>query len=91
MVASMFSGAYEALVSSVVDLRKRAKLTQRQLAASLGREQNYVGRIETRQRRIDLVELAQICLACGVDPEEEIGQILRRIRHLIPRKLNRKP
>lgn len=56
MVASMFTAASDALAAAVADLRKQAGLTQRALADALGREQNLVARIETGQRRVDLIE-----------------------------------
>jgi transcriptional regulator with XRE-family HTH domain len=86
MVASMFTAAHDALVARAVELRKEAGLNQRQLAASLGREQNFIGRIETGQRRLDLVEWVEICRACGVDPETEIARLVRRISSLVPQK-----
>ena len=84
MVASMVTAAHDALVAAVVQLRKNAGLTQRQLAEALGREQNLIGRIETGQRRIDLVEWVGICRACKVDPEVEIAKLVRQIKPLVP-------
>jgi transcriptional regulator with XRE-family HTH domain len=86
MVASMFTAAADALAAAVVELRTRAKLTQRQLADAVGREQSFIGRIETGQRRVDLVEWVAICRACGADPEVEIAGLVRRIAHLVPRR-----
>lgn len=86
MVDSMFTGAYDVLVSALAAMRKEAGLSQRELADALGREQNYVGRIETRQRRVDLVELIQICRACKLDPETAITGLTARIAGRVPRK-----
>jgi hypothetical protein len=58
----------------------------RQLAAALGREQNFIGRIETGQRRIDLVEWVAISRACKVDPETEIARLIRQIAMLVPQR-----
>ena len=63
----------------------KRKLTQRQLAKALGREQNLIGRIETGQRRVDLIEWISICHACGADPEAETLRLLRLITHLVPK------
>jgi hypothetical protein len=52
----------------------------------VGREQNFVARVETRQRRLDLVEWVSICRACGVDPEREIAGLLKRIVSLVPQR-----
>jgi hypothetical protein len=51
-----------------------------------GREHNYIARIETGQRRLDLVELVQLCRACNADPEHQIARITRGILSLVPRK-----
>jgi transcriptional regulator with XRE-family HTH domain len=83
MVASMFTAASDALASAVVELRKGAGMTQRQLAKAVGREQSYIGRIETGQRRIDLVEWVGICRACGVDPEKTIARLARKVAALV--------
>jgi len=86
MVASMVTAAHDALVAAVVQLRKNAGLTQRQLAEALGREQNLIGRIETGQRRIDLIEWVGICRACKADPELEIAKLVRQIKPLVPQR-----
>jgi transcriptional regulator with XRE-family HTH domain len=89
VVASMFTPASDVLAAAVAKMRKDAGLTQRQLADALGREQNLVARIETSQRRIDLVEWVSICRACGTDPEVEITRLVRAIVGLVPQKRRR--
>ena len=84
MVESLFAAAHRELVSAVVALRKRAGLTRRQLAEAVGREQNFVARIETNQRRVDLVEFVTLCRACGADPVREAERLARRMAELIP-------
>lgn len=79
MAKSMFSPAYRQLVAAVVEARKAAGLTQRDLATKLGRPQNYVGRVETEQRRLDFIELLHWLAACGVDAEEAVVALARKI------------
>jgi transcriptional regulator with XRE-family HTH domain len=86
MPASMHTAAADALARAVVALRKGAGLTQRQLAAAVGREQSYVARIEQGQRRVDLIEWVEICRAVGVDPQAEVGRIVGDVVPLIPQK-----
>ncbi|MFW6039124.1 MAG: helix-turn-helix domain-containing protein [bacterium] len=90
MVESMHTAAYAALIEAVVQIRHEAGLTQRQLADHLGREQSFVGRIETGQRRIDLVEFVWICKACGADPQEEINRLVSRIARQVPGRSRRR-
>lgn len=46
-------------------LRDEAGLTQTALAALLNDDQSFVSRYERGERRLDLIELADICAACG--------------------------
>jgi transcriptional regulator with XRE-family HTH domain len=51
----------------LVTARKRAKLTQEQLAERLGRVQSFVGKYEVGERRIDLVEFMEIARVLQFD------------------------
>ena len=84
MPASLFTAAHRELVSTVVAMRKSAGLTQRKLADAVGREQNYIGRIETGQRRVDLVEFMIICRACGANPVVETNRLAKLLNELLP-------
>lgn len=48
-------------------MRERAGLSQRALATELGIHNTMVHRTEIGDRRIDPVEFAEWCKACGVD------------------------
>jgi len=79
MTESVYTAGYERLVEAVVQARKDAGLTQRQLAGLLGREQNYVGRVETRQRRLDFIELVQWLEACDADVEAALSALHKQV------------
>lgn len=53
-------------------------MTQRELAAALGREHGMVARIELGERRVDLVEAYQLFGALGADPEREVAALMRK-------------
>ena len=84
MARSLHTAAHRELVSAVKAMRKSARLSQRELAERLGREQNFVGRIETGQRRIDLVEWVMLCRACGVDAAVQVTQLVGQLAALVP-------
>ena len=90
MARSLHTAAHRELVSAVKALRKAAGLTQRGLAERLGREQNFVARIETGQRRVDLVEWVMICRACDVDPADEVTATVRKLDALLPVRRGRR-
>jgi transcriptional regulator with XRE-family HTH domain len=47
-------------------IRRGAGLRQDDLADQLGKRQSFVSKYESGERRLDLVELRQICKAVGV-------------------------
>lgn len=50
---------YLHMVARLREARNAAKLTQAQVAQRLGKPQSYVSKVETGERRIDPIELAQ--------------------------------
>jgi ribosome-binding protein aMBF1 (putative translation factor) len=59
-----------ALCQALVDARKNAGLGQEELAERLKCHQSLVARIESGERRIDVVELVVLARAIGFDPVE---------------------
>jgi len=47
-------------------VRLEAGLKQTELAERLKSDQSFVSRYERGERRLDLIELEQICAACGI-------------------------
>lgn len=68
MPSAVFSEEYEVLVDLLVSARRKAGVSQRGLAARLGRSQSHINMIEKRQRRIEVREFYLLCRALGVDP-----------------------
>ena len=62
------SSGHRALLTTLIDARRDAGLTQAQLAVRLKRSQSYVGKIEVGERGIDPVECATWARACGITP-----------------------
>ena len=66
------------LIDWLVEQRKNAGLTQRQLAANIGAVRSLVGKVEKGERRLDPVELVRYCEAMQSDPCQLI-EIIRRV------------
>jgi len=47
-------------------IRSDAGLTQAQMAKKLGQPQSYVSKYESGERRLDVLELSQVCRAAGI-------------------------
>ncbi len=52
------------------EARTAAGLRQADLARRLGKPQSFVSKYESGERRLDLVELRQVCAAIGISLEE---------------------
>jgi len=70
MRKSTHTPEYAALRQKLASIRAAAGLSQRQLAAILQVPHSWVAKVESGERRIDLVEFAWFCLACGQDAAE---------------------
>ena len=57
---------YECLQTLLRALRQEAQLTQVQLADKLQQPQSFVSKYEAGERRLDVMELRQVCLALGI-------------------------
>ena len=62
-----------ALVRALVDARQNAGLSQQQLAAKLKRHQSLVARLESGERRIDVVEFTVLARVIGFDKDEVLS------------------
>jgi transcriptional regulator with XRE-family HTH domain len=62
-------------------LRRDAGLSQAELAERLGVHQTIVSKYELGERRLDLVELEQVCAALGIELLEFVR--LYQHRHIV--------
>lgn len=69
---SIHNKAYQQLLSLLRTKRVDRGITQEELASRLGVGQGIVSKIETHERRLDLIELREICLALGISFPEFI-------------------
>ncbi|MBF6599036.1 MAG: helix-turn-helix transcriptional regulator [Dehalococcoidia bacterium] len=78
MTRSVFSPDYRRFRELLVEARRRAGLTQAELALALKRPQSYVSKYERGERRIDVVELLDIASALHADPCDLLRRLQRR-------------
>lgn len=70
MPKSLYRPEYEAFLRLLRETRLAANLTQQQVAERVGRPQSFVSKVESGERRCDVVELRDLCQAIGVDHVE---------------------
>lgn len=79
MPKTVFSGAHQHLVDLLVAARRKANLTQTDLAELIGKDQKFISLIERGQRRVDVLEFYVIAKAMGLDPLRMYGQLIKRL------------
>lgn len=62
-----------ALCQALVDARIKAGLSQKELAVKLRHHQSFVARVESGERRIDVVELVVLARVIGFEPFEVLA------------------
>jgi transcriptional regulator with XRE-family HTH domain len=66
------SARHKALIELLIAKREEAGLTQAALAKRLGEYQSFVARLESGQRRVDVVEFLKMADVLGFDPAKAI-------------------
>lgn len=67
---TIFNPKYKSMIKTLIEIRKQQGINQRQLAIKLKKAHSYVGRFETNQLRIDVVEFINICRALNLSDKE---------------------
>ncbi len=78
MVKSLHTSEYEAFRKLLTDTRRKRGLTQSDVATALGRHQSFVTKYERGERRLDVIEFVQVCVALGVDPVGMLKEIQKK-------------
>lgn len=63
----MSESAASTFRESLRSMRIAAGLRQQDVADRIGVPQSFISKCESGERRVDLIELTQICQACGKD------------------------
>ena len=79
MRKSTHTAEYRALRARLAEMRAGARLSQRGLAERIGVPHTWVAKVESGERRIDLIEFSWFCAACGVNPGDAAQRLLRAV------------
>ena len=75
LLKSVFTTEYRNFLQQLINARKLAGLTQREVATRLGKPQSFVSKYENGERRLDVVEYLKVASAIGFDPYELIRNL----------------
>ena len=71
----VFSDEYQVLRTLIVAERRKAGISQSELAARLGKAKSHIALIERGQRRVDTLEFYLIARCLGVDPADAFSRV----------------
>lgn len=67
MPKTIYRREYDVLLSLIKKHRKESRLTQVACSKALGRPQSFMSDVETGSRRLDIVQLRDLCKVLGVE------------------------
>jgi DNA-binding XRE family transcriptional regulator len=86
MRKSVYTAEYTALRAQLRTSRAQAGLSQRQLAALLKVPHSWVAKVESGERRIDVIECAWFLVSCGANPISVLKRVMRSFSLSAPRR-----
>ncbi|MBT1066154.1 helix-turn-helix domain-containing protein [Bowmanella sp. Y26] len=76
---TIFDANYRKLIGWLTAERKFQKISQPELATRLGFASNsYISKLETFERKLDVMEYVRICEALNLDPLEGIQLLTKK-------------
>ena len=81
---------YDVVLAMVRSLRERAGITQTDMSAQLGRSQSFISDIERGVRRIDILELRDICRLAGMGFPAFVGELETALAGVVAQRETRK-
>ncbi|WP_072389330.1 helix-turn-helix transcriptional regulator [Hyphomicrobium sp. CS1BSMeth3] len=78
MPSTLRSSRHRALMRRLIELRKSRGLTQTEVARRLSKPQSFVAKIETGERRLDVIEFIDIAHALDIEPVDLIAELAAR-------------
>lgn len=75
MSKSLHTPEYEFFRALLAAAREKAGLTQFEVSTRLSRPQSFVAKYEGGERRLDVVEFVQVCIALDIDPHVVLTEL----------------
>lgn len=79
MLKTLHSPEYRKLAAWLKKQRETEGLTMRQLSLRMGTTHSFIGKVEQRERKLDVIEFLQYCEALEVSPLEGLRVINKNL------------
>ncbi|MFJ3457257.1 helix-turn-helix transcriptional regulator [Scandinavium goeteborgense] len=74
-MASVYSDEYQRVINALKKARKENGITQAQLAEALGKPQSFIAKVESGERRLDVVEFVHLARLVGMEIKEIVHSL----------------
>ena len=79
MIKTLHSREYRKLTAWLKKKREVKGLTMRQLSVKMNTSHSFIGKVEQRERRLDIIEFLRYCEALGASPIEGLRVINKNL------------
>ena len=79
-MSSIYDRKYRIAIECLKAFRIQSKMTQQELACNLNCSQAYISKYEQGQKRLDIIEVRDICACLGVSLPEFVDEFERQIK-----------
>ncbi len=76
MPRSSYTRRYKRIIEVLTTARLDANLTQSEVANYFKRHQSFISKIESSERRIDIIEFLDFCKLYKISPENVLKELL---------------
>lgn len=74
-MTSIYLEEYQLVIHTIKEARIKQNITQEKLAQALNRPQSFIAKVESGERRLDVVEFVHIARLLSLNPEAVIKKI----------------
>ncbi|CZU55934.1 helix-turn-helix transcriptional regulator [Enterobacter hormaechei] len=79
-MASVYSEEYQRVINALKKARKDKGITQAQLAEALGKPQSFIAKVESGERRLDVVEFVHLARLLEINFDQLLKEITTMLK-----------
>ncbi|MGH5306869.1 helix-turn-helix domain-containing protein [Klebsiella pneumoniae] len=74
-MTSIYSNDYQLVIKALRDARIACGITQQEVASAFGRPQSFIAKVESGERRLDVVEFVRLCCLLNIEPASILNKL----------------
>lgn len=74
-MTSIYSNDYQLVIKALWDARIACGITQQEVASAFGRPQSFIAKVESGERRLDVVEFVRLCRLLNIEPASILNKL----------------